>query len=73
MKNKERYIKLNSVGCWLDIKTGFTFPNTKDNRMDKDVAVHLNDCSYEWVDSLEGFDYAIVGIWFKNNQKFGGK
>ena len=69
----ERYIKLKSVGSWLDIKTGFIFPITKDDGMDTDCPVHLNDCEQEWLDSLQGFDWAIVGIWFKNNQKFGRK
>ena len=71
--NKERYIKLKSVGSWLDLQTGYTFPINEDGNIHSGTAVHLNDCTYEWIESLEGFDEAIVGIWFKNNQKFRGK
>ncbi len=68
---KQRYIKLESVGCWFDLKTGYTFPILKDKELsiqEKDSAVHISDCSYEWIESLEGFDETIVGIWFKANR-----
>ena len=84
MKN-ERYIKLESVGCWFDLKTGYTFPileeenvkvpsikqNQKEPTFDINgsLAVHLKDCAEEWLEYLEGFDETIVGIWFKANRK----
>ena len=49
----DRYVKLNSVGCWLDLKTGYTFPISalnglkKDKEMYSHMSVHLKDCSYE--------------------------
>jgi hypothetical protein len=75
---KERYVKLNSVGCWFDLKTGYTFPinkGSKDGNREGDevvsdiygTAVHVKNCSYEWIESLKGFDKTIVGVWFKNN------
>ena len=69
----DRYVKLNSVGCWLDLKTGYTFPISQLNGLEKDIkmyshmSVHLKDCSYEWIDSLKGMDKVYVGVWFKNN------
>ena len=71
---KQRYIKLESVGCWFDLKTGYTYPTIMfDNQMDEPIgdamSVHLNDCSEDWLESLEGFDETIVGIWFKANRK----
>tara|TARA_R100001594_G_scaffold93034_1_gene127383 strand:+ start:490 stop:696 length:207 start_codon:yes stop_codon:yes gene_type:complete len=65
----ERYVKLNSVGCWLDLKTGYTFPTLKNGTRytNKGSAVHLKDCSCEWIESLKGIDRAYVGVWFKNN------
>tara|TARA_R110002050_G_scaffold60787_1_gene134712 strand:- start:403 stop:609 length:207 start_codon:yes stop_codon:yes gene_type:complete len=65
----ERYVKLNSVGCWLDLKTGYTFPTLKNGTREtnKDSAVYLKDCSYEWIESLKGMDRVYVGVWFKNN------
>mgnify|MGYP003140481670 CR=1 FL=1 len=67
----DRYVKLESVGSWLDLKTGYTFPmlenGTRETNMD--MAVHLEDCDYEWIESLEGMDEVYVGVWFKNNRK----
>ena len=69
----DRYVKLNSVGCWLDLKTGYTFPTSQLNGLKKDkemyshMYVHLKDCTYEWIESLKGMDKVYVGVWFKNN------
>ena len=74
----ERYVKLNSVGCWFDLKTGCTFPiikgsndsNQKGDKVVSDIygtAVYVEDCSDEWIESLKGIDKTIVGDWFKNN------
>ena len=67
----DRYVKLESVGCWLDLKTGYTFPMLENGTREtnKDMAVHLEDCDYEWIESLEGMDEVYVGVWFKNNRK----
>ena len=69
--DEERYVKLDSVGSWLDLRTGYTFPILKDGTREtnKDMAVHLEDCSYEWIESLKGMDKTFVGIWFKVNRK----
>ena len=72
MRNKiksDRYIKLESVGSYLDVKTGYTFPELSNGKRDndEDSAIHITDCSEEWIESLQGFDKSIVGIWFKNN------
>ena len=70
---KDRYVKLNSVGCWFDLKTGYTFPMSvlngaeSDKKMYSGMVVHVKDCSYEWIDSLKGTDKVYVGVWFKNN------
>ena len=65
----DRYVKLESVGCWLDLKTGYTFPMLENGTREtnKDMAVHLEDCDYEWIESLKGMDKVYVGVWFKNN------
>ena len=66
----DRYVKLESVGSWLDLKTGYTFPmlenGTRETNMD--MSVHLEDCDYEWINSLKGMDKVYVGVWFKNNR-----
>ena len=77
METKDRYIKLKSVGCMFDLKTGYTFPiitltgKEKEADLNQGDVVHINDCSYEWIEALKGIDKALVRIWFKNNQKFG--
>jgi len=71
---KDRYVKLKSVGCWFDLRKGYTFPFSQLNGVKKDkelyhnMIVHIKDCSYEWIDSLEGIDKVYVGFWFKNNR-----
>ena len=70
----DRYVKLDSVGCMFDLKTGYIFPiitltgeeNEADYLNQGDV-VHVKDCSYEWIESLKGMDKVYVGVWFKNN------
>ncbi len=64
----DRYIKLESVGGWLDLKTGFIFPMLKNGirETNKDMSVHLQDCDYEWWESLKGIDKLYVGVWLKN-------
>ena len=70
---KDRYVKLNSVGCWFDLETGYTFPMSQLNGVESDkkmyhrMVVHVKDCSYEWIESLKGTDKVYVGVWFKNN------
>ena len=66
---EDRYVKLDSVGCWLDLKTGNTFPQDKNGKIVTKgfVAVHVRDCSYGWIESLKGMDKVYVGVWFKNN------
>ena len=65
----DRYVKLNSVGCMLDLKTGYVFPilTLPEDNIDDFTSVHLKDCSYEWIESLKGIDKVYVGVWFKNN------
>ena len=72
MKNKtERYIKLNSVGCRLDNKTGNTFPITSEGGIDKENCVcPLEDCSDEWYQSLDSYDFEIVKEYKHNNSDF---
>ena len=66
MNYKNRYIALNSVGCFLDKVTGITFAmlDIKDS-YDKDTATHLNDCSDEWLSSLSKKDKQVVNDFFK--------
>ena len=56
--------KLNSVGCWIDLKTGYTFPQNKNGEVVKKgfVAVHLNHCCAEWFDSLSDKDRKILNL-----------
>ena len=72
MNYKKRYIALNSVGCFLDRASGYTFamldnvdspygdsPNEDDDGS-YDVSVHLDDCTDEWFDSLDKKDRKVV-------------
>ena len=58
----KRYIKLNSVGCYLDYKTGYTFPMSINGDMDKDNCVfHLDDIdNEEWFQNLSKKDLKII-------------
>ena len=53
----------------MDLKTGYTFPMLENGTREtnKDMSVHLEDCDYGWIESLEGMDRVYVGVWFKNN------
>ena len=61
----KRYIRLNSVGCFLDTKNDLVFPidlkknhNYELNKIKN--AVHLNDCCNEWFDSLDSNDFKLL-------------
>ena len=56
------FVDLDSVGCRVDLHTGMTHPIEQDGCVNKtpDVAVHLNDVSQEWLDSLSSGEYALV-------------
>ena len=74
---KKRYIALNSVGCFLDKVSGYTFamldnvdspygdsPNEEDDG-NYDLSVHLDDCSDEWFDSLSKEDIKSINDFYK--------
>ena len=66
MTKNKRWIKLNSVGAWLDIKTGYTFPiDEKEavNTGNVDSAVHVEDCCEEWHECLSSIDSKIVDMY----------
>jgi hypothetical protein len=60
----EKMVKLNSVGCWVDLKTGNTFPQDKNGEIVTKgfVAVHLDNCCAEWFDSLSDKDRKILNL-----------
>ena len=66
----ERYVKLNSVGCWLDIKHGYTYPITSEGGITSSPRVSINDCSDEWYQSLDSYDFEIVKEYKHNNSDF---
>ena len=68
-----RYKKLKSVGTWLDLKTGYTFPINKGSKNGNPVgdkvvsdiygtAVHGFDCTDEWIEALSDEDATDFGI-----------
>lgn len=68
-----RYKKLKSVGTWLDLKTGYTFPinkgskngNPKGDKVLSDIyatVVHGFDCTDEWIEALSNEDTRDFGI-----------
>lgn len=78
MKNKPakktnlRYRRLSSVGCWLDTKTGYTFPihtsncsasKNHDIAQSNDMIVHITDCSDEWYQCLSVRDASILDLY----------
>ena len=56
-KKYERYIKLDSVGSWLDCRNGEVFPQTEGNGYDLDMVVNLEECTDEWFDALNSEDF----------------
>ena len=56
------FVDLDSVGCRVDLHTGMTHPIEQEGCVNKtpDVAIHLNDVSTEWLDSLSRIEYALV-------------
>ena len=57
--NKDRYKKLESVGCWFDTRSHFTFPMNVDGSFVKDIgmACHIDEISDEFRDQLDDYDY----------------
>ena len=55
-----RYIKLNSVGCYLNFKTGYVFPMLAGGLIGNSNCVDLDDCSEEWFESLSKKDLQII-------------
>jgi hypothetical protein len=62
----EQFVKLESVGSIMELKTGNIFPQQTNGKPDLDNPIHLSEISEEWLNSLKGIDKAYVGIWFKN-------
>ena len=67
MKNQKRWLKLNSVGCCLDTSTGYTYPITSTGGMINSPRVSIYDCSDEWYQSLDSYDWEIVKEYKHNN------
>ena len=66
----ERYIKLNSVGCMLDDKTGYVFPilTLPEDSIDEFASVHVEDCDNEWIDSLSDEDRKTISRWLAKDE-----
>ena len=58
----DRYVKLESVGSYLDVKTGYTFPALSNGKRDndEDSAIHITDCSDEWIESISDSDWEKI-------------
>ena len=54
------FVDLDSVGWRVDLHTGISYPMNQDGSVDKNMGVHLNDVSTEWLDSLSRIEYALV-------------
>jgi hypothetical protein len=54
--------KLNSVGCFIDTETLFTYPMLQDGTCDMSdgTKVHLDDTDDEWFDSLSDDDFGTI-------------
>ena len=61
LKNmNENLIPLESVGCFIDEKTGMTYPMNNDNTPDMSLDVFIEDCTDEWFMSLSPMDNSEV-------------
>ncbi len=49
-------IKLDSVKCWIDEKTGYTYPMELDDTPDFGNPVYVEDCTDEWFLHLSPMD-----------------
>mgnify|MGYP001356093490 CR=1 FL=1 len=57
----EKGIKLESVGCVLDSKTGIVYPMLADGTTDlEDDGVHLEDVTEEWGEALSVDEMTLV-------------
>ena len=66
-KKQERYIKLKSVGSYLDTKSGFVFPEYNTDsiyKWDSNGAVHLSDCCLDWHLNLSDQDHKLISKYF---------
>lgn len=53
-------IPLNSVGCWISVTDGMTYPQLNGGGVDLNSPVYIEECTDEWFLSLDPLDNSEV-------------
>lgn len=53
-------VRLNSVGCAIDIETHMVYTQMKDSTIDEDTGTHIDDVTDEFFDELKGDDLKLL-------------
>ena len=63
----DNMIELKSVGTGINMPTLKTYPIKKDNTIDYNCGVNIDDCTNEWWDSLSIKDKKAISFLTSNN------